>query len=120
MFKRDEIGVLDDSYNFPVNIAGEKIFKNQGKVDLDSITFLHYHHSFYDMDWTKFFNFGKFDYSWFISKLPLPWDLKTAKYRKKREYIRQYIIYYYWKIKLMLGGLKNVNKPKNQLVGDSK
>ena len=113
MFKQDEIGILDDSYNFPVNIAGEGIFKTRGKIDFDSITFLHYHHSFYDMKWTKFFNLNDADFSWLFSKLPLHKDLKSARYRKKREYVAQYINYFYWRFKLKFGSFNKGEKPKD-------
>jgi len=97
--ERNEIEILDESYNFPLNFA-ENFIKSNGKVDLKKITFLHYHHSFYNMEWTKFVDFDQTEFSWLISELPLPKDAHTAVYRHKSEIIKQYIIYRYWKIKL--------------------
>ena len=107
--KRNEIGVLDDGYNFPLNFVQE-ISNSKGKIDLKKITFLHYHHSFYDMGWTEFFNFDGADYSWLISKLPLFKDRHTAVYRHKGEYIKLYALHIYWKIKLMFRTFNKVNK----------
>ncbi len=100
MLKKEEIGVLEDGYNFPLNLA-QRIYDSKGKIDFKEITFLHHHHSFYDMKWTEFFNFDDANVSWLFSKLPLLKDQHTAVYRRKAEYIRQYISYCYWRVKLM-------------------
>lgn len=101
---RREILVLDDGYNFPLNLVREYFNKN-GKVKFDEITFLHYHHSFYDMQWLSYFDLDDQSVPWLIKKLPILRDRKTAKYRRKMEYIKQYILHYYWKI-LLYGRLK--------------
>ena len=113
MVDEDNIGILDDGYNFPLNLAN-RIYNSRGKIDLNKITFLHYHHSFYDMDWEKFFNVDEVDISWLTSKLPLFKDRHTAVYRHKVEYIKQYILYYYWRIKLMLVHLNKPDNPKEK------
>ncbi len=117
--ERNEIGVLDNSYNFPLNLV-QKISNNEGKIDLKEIVFLHYHHSFYDMEWTKFFNFDEAEISWLTSKLPLFKDRHTAVYRHKAEYIRQYALYYYWKIKLFLSKFIKIVSSKNQSIDSTK
>ena len=113
MVDKDKIGILDDGYNFPLNFA-HKIYNSTGKIDLNKITFLHYHHSFYDMDWEKFFNVDEVDISWLTSKLPLFKDKHTAVYRHKFEYIKQYTLYYYWRIKLMLAPLNKTDNAKEK------
>ena len=119
MLKRDEIELLDDSYNFPLNFA-HRIYDSKGKIDFKEITFLHYHHSFYDMKWTEFFNFDGANVSWLFSKLPLFKDQHTAVYRRKAEYIRQYMLYCYWRVKLIFGTLNKANKHKEQFMEASK
>ena len=98
ILKKDEIIILDNGYNFPLNYASQ-IFSKSGKIEINNITFLHYHHSFYDMEWEKFINFNNTEGSWLISRLPLHKDLNTARYRKKIEYIRQYLRFCFWRIK---------------------
>ena len=113
MLGRSDIEILDDGYNFPLNFA-QRIYNVKGKIDLNEITFLHYHHSFYDMNWTEFFNADDPNISWLIHKLPLFKDKHTAVYRHKVEYIKQYILYCYWKIKLILVPLNKTDNPKEK------
>lgn len=109
ILKKDEIGILDDGYNFPLQFA-QRIYESHGKIDFNKITLIHYHHSFYDMEWTTFFNIENENFSWLISKLPLPKDRNTTVYRHKIELIKQYILYNYWRTKLMFGSLNKVDK----------
>ena len=113
MLGRSDIEILDDGYNFPLNFA-QRIYNVKGKIDLNEITFLHYHHSFYDMNWTEFFNADDTNISWLIHKLPLFKDIHTAVYRHKVEYIKQYILYCYWKIKLILVPLNKTDNPREK------
>lgn len=103
LLEKDQIGILDNNYNFPLHFA-DKINDNKGEIDFKEIKFLHYHHSFYDMKWAKSFNVNDPTISWLIPKLPLFKDKHTAIYRHKIEYIRQYILYCYWRTKLILYG----------------
>ena len=97
MFDRSEVLILDDSYNFPVDLAKE--YSNEhGKIIFDEITLFHYHHSFYDTEWFNYFYFNSQSAPWLFNKLPIHKDKKTAKYRRKREFFKQYVLHCYWKL----------------------
>lgn len=97
----DEIVIMDRSYNFPLNLA-ERILEEDGIIDFNTIIFLHYHRSFYDLNWTKLVSMDKGTKDWLMSRVPLIRDKKTARYRMKSEIARQYLIHFYWKIKMVL------------------
>lgn len=112
--EKDQIGILDNSYNFPLHFA-DKINDSKEKIDFKEIKFLHYHHSFYDMKWAKFFNVNDPTISWLIPKLPLVKDRHTAIYRRKIDFLRQYILYCYWRTKLILYSSNRNDKHKDKL-----
>lgn len=98
---KDEIVVMNKNYNFPLSYA-KRISEEDGVIDLNTITFLHYHKSFYNLEWVNYVYMNDEIRSWLMPKLPLIRDRKTARYRLKTEIARQYLIHYYWKIKGIL------------------
>lgn len=72
-FKKEDIEILPREFHFQFGKV-KKLYKynNRSKIDLRNVTFLHYHSSFYNIDWKNMVLIEDKKFMFLMKNIPLP------------------------------------------------